>query len=510
LLTYLTPHEVSFFTLLDAQLDKVESFYLEREKEMLARGQMLQLQLRELQDHRRLFHSSIKEEGDATASITSNVYQPSPRRIKMGKRNTQEDATSTNEDFEENARLFKELKDRQQQLPLSSDPDSYIYAKRKLKKAVLEHYRGLEVLHNYRVLNITGFRKALKKFEKVTRISAQNQYMTEKVDQSAFASDKAIGDMMSQMEELFATAFSSGDRKKALRRLRAGGKSKSHHFSTFRTGVLLGLALPAFVEGLFVSGSRRVEFKDFWLGDQLCSLSFTLSNLYPFACVYARGFPTSVGQCGTGGSRWGVAYVLAALPLFIRLVQSIRRYTDSKLVTHLINGGKYATGIIAYFFYYYWRHYPASKPGFALYCLFSVCYSIYAGGWDLLMDWSLLRIHNAKSPLLRQELIYSRNVSVRFDMTTNTLLRFFWVIYIPHKGPNVMLRSFIAGMLEMLRRVQWNFFRLENEHLGNMDQYRVTREVPLPYSLDEIGRDDDDDGDDDVKGLRSKNENSKK
>ena len=26
--------------------------------------------------------------------------------------------------------------------------------------------------------------------------------------------------------------------------------------------------------------------------------------------------------------------------------------------------------------------------------------------------------------------------------------------------------------------------RLENEHLGNMDQYRVTREVPLPYSFE--------------------------
>jgi hypothetical protein len=28
--------------------------------------------------------------------------------------------------------------------------------------------------------------------------------------------------------------------------------------------------------------------------------------------------------------------------------------------------------------------------------------------------------------------------------------------------------------------------RLENEHLGNVDQYRITREVPLPYSFDEI------------------------
>lgn len=55
LLTQLSPHEVSFFTMLDAQLDKVESFYLAREKEMLARGHTLQIQLKELNDHRKLF-----------------------------------------------------------------------------------------------------------------------------------------------------------------------------------------------------------------------------------------------------------------------------------------------------------------------------------------------------------------------------------------------------------------------------------------------------------------------
>lgn len=33
--------------------------------------------------------------------------------------------------------------------------------------------------------------------------------------------------------------------------------------------------------------------------------------------------------------------------------------------------------------------------------------------------------------------------------------------------------------------------RLENEHLGNVDQYRVTREVPLPYPLETMNRDDD-------------------
>lgn len=37
------------------------------------------------------------------------------------------------------------------------------------------------------------------------------------------------------------------------------------------------------------------------------------------------------------GPRWGIAFLLAALPLLVRLVQSIKRYVDSGLITHLIN-----------------------------------------------------------------------------------------------------------------------------------------------------------------------------
>jgi len=32
--------------------------------------------------------------------------------------------------------------------------------------------------------------------------------------------------------------------------------------------------------------------------------------------------------------------------------------------------------------------------------------------------------------------------------------------------------------------------RLESEQLGNMDQYRATREVPLPYTLEPEADDD--------------------
>lgn len=54
LLSQLSPQELAFFTYLDAQLEKVESFYSAREKELLLRTQLLQGQLHELQDHKRL------------------------------------------------------------------------------------------------------------------------------------------------------------------------------------------------------------------------------------------------------------------------------------------------------------------------------------------------------------------------------------------------------------------------------------------------------------------------
>lgn len=78
--------------------------------------------------------------------------------------------------------------------------------------------------------------------------------------------------MLNEMEDLYAARFSTcsssvaivitqlflqlarGDNKLAKTRLRGQGlQRKTHHFSTFRTGVLLGLALPAFVDGLYLS-----------------------------------------------------------------------------------------------------------------------------------------------------------------------------------------------------------------------------------------------------------------
>ena len=95
-----------------------------------------------------------------------------------------------------------------------------------------------------------------------------------------------------------------------------------------------------------------------------------------------------------------------------------------------------------------------------------------------------------------------------FEQISNFVIRFSWIIYLPRRGLPFDVRSFIVAMLEMLRRWQWNFrespaphfvresngvnqVRLENEHLGNIDQYRATRDVPLPYVFDSSAHDSD-------------------
>ncbi|KAI9438623.1 EXS family-domain-containing protein [Lactarius indigo] len=88
---------------------------------------------------------------------------------------------------------------------------------------------------------------------------------------------------------------------------------------------------------VLTSGSHRVEFADFWLGDQLCSLAFSLGGIYFVGCSYAVGFHSDQFERCSKPSPWGLPFFLSSLPLWARFFQSIRRWWDSSLVTHLIN-----------------------------------------------------------------------------------------------------------------------------------------------------------------------------
>jgi hypothetical protein len=45
----------------------------------------------------------------------------------------------------------------------------------------------------------------------------------------------------------------------------------------------------------------------------------------------------------------------------------------------------------------------------------------------------------------------------------------------------------IFAALEVIRRGLWNFYRLENEHLNNVGNFRAVKTVPLPFQEFEGG-----------------------
>ncbi|KAG5349908.1 hypothetical protein C0989_001312 [Termitomyces sp. Mn162] len=214
LLLQLEPIEKAFFIALDKQLDKIDCFYSVREAEFMARTKVLHEQLDELGDHKELVKSVHPHHPSVRTTCLVNISKlripfmspaVDPNRTQghdpdyLEKEKIQREG-SVDADVERTD--WKKKHSPVRHTGLSADPEDYLFAKKKLKKAVLEHYRGLEVLQNY-------------------RIQAQRQYMSEKVERAFFASGKNLQEMMVNTETLYAARF--------------------------------GVAIPAFVSGLCAS-----------------------------------------------------------------------------------------------------------------------------------------------------------------------------------------------------------------------------------------------------------------
>ncbi|WRT70222.1 uncharacterized protein IL334_007217 [Kwoniella shivajii] len=670
----LEPDEQDFFDFLEHELDKVENFYLAREGEAMRRAHDLKDQLKELAEHRKIYHelypAGIPEweakVGKLLPNAAAQVTAPGIAKLRhrLGFSNSNEESNghgnnddsgdvnnqkSSNLQVEENRQpgqrsnsplmmnehertslreAMKADKDHQ-----TYNPERYQKYKKELRTAVLEFYRQLELIKNYRIMNLTGFRKALKKFEKTTKITCLEMYTDEKISKATFSQSEAIDGLIKQIEDLFTSHFEHGDSKKARDRLRRQMAEKTHYDSVFRSGIMLGIGLPAAVLALVESGKphvraelpawggllqvygglylpvmfamlfqlnlsafvaarinyefvmeltrptidyrsfleipaflfltlsycfyfsfaqvgssnvapttwpaawlvfvavfflnplpilrrgtrywllrvlfrvctpgySRVEFIAFFLADELNSLAYSIQNIFFLSCGYSKNWPGDVLTVCHSAKTWPYA-LLACLPAGSRFVQCLKRYHDSKLNIHLINAGKYLSVILQQCLFIYWRSRGSlsNDRSFIVWIIVATASAAYTCTWDLVIDWSLFR---PQSGLLRKDLGYSMRFVYYMAMVSNFLIRFVFLWYLPLSTQNVRLRSFIFALAEMLRRWQWNFFRVETEHLGNADAYRVTREIPLPYRRINNDSDEDHEADDSATGEKSK------
>ncbi|KAL5116640.1 Xenotropic and polytropic retrovirus receptor 1 [Pleosporales sp. CAS-2024a] len=646
--------QAEFFAFLDLELDKIEAFYKEKEEEATHRLAVLRDQLHIMRDrrideiiHRQtakikaknkkngivaplLGHSHANSSGDENsddAKTNAKSMNPSwlnPIDAALDAINAGKYGHSTKEIAQlatPTALGAKEYQEGRSDFVRRPDfPEvPYQSAKRKLKTALQEYYRGLELLKSYALLNRTAFRKINKKYDKIVNARPSSRYMTEKVNNAWFVNSDVIEGHIRAVEDLYARYFERGNHKVAVGKLRIKiARAGDYTDNTFRNGILLASGiilgmqgvvkathlatlshpdwdalnantsyllqiyggyflanfllllfclvcriwhetkinyvfifeydtrhfldwrqlaeLPCwclFFLGLFVflnfsqvggpdmflyypviliaisvamlfnplkifhfrtrmwllyslwrlllAGVYPVEWRDFYLGDMFCSLTYTMGNIATFFCLYSRGW-NDPGSCNSSHLR--VVGFLSALPGIWRALQCLRRYADTRnKFPHLLNFGKYIATIMFYATLSIYRI-DQRPPTHAAFITFATINSIYTSFWDIYYDWSLGDPH-ATHPFLRKELGYKRIWWYYTAMLIDPILRFNWILYtsIPLQLQHSAVTSFGVSLSEICRRGMWSLFRVENEHCTNVGRFRASRDVPLPYEI---------------------------
>ncbi|XP_075534512.1 solute carrier family 53 member 1 isoform X3 [Dermacentor variabilis] len=125
-----------------------------------------------------------------------------------------------------------------------------------LKLAFSEFYLSLILLQNYQNLNFTGFRKILKKHDKLLGTNLGAQWRQGNVEAAPFYTNKDIDRLIQETESLVTSMLEGGDRQKAMKRLRVPplGDQQSP-WVTFKVGLFSGayivLIIAVILSGVF-------------------------------------------------------------------------------------------------------------------------------------------------------------------------------------------------------------------------------------------------------------------
>ncbi len=221
--------QIDFWKFLDQELTKIEGFYQSKEDEATRRLETLKEQLHIMRDQH-------LEKATKTGTGKHVRFKSTPKPNYLSTPSAQGGSQA---DYVRR--------------PVT-EPPSYLSAKRKLKAALEEYYRALELLKSYAILNRTAYRKINKKYDKAVNVRPKMQYVTEKINNACFVKSDVVDGHLQAVEDLYARYFEKGSHKRAVGKLRKSGHSGSYTSSTWHNGLLAGagitLATQAVVYGV--------------------------------------------------------------------------------------------------------------------------------------------------------------------------------------------------------------------------------------------------------------------
>uniref|UniRef100_A0A1I8IBI9 SPX domain-containing protein n=1 Tax=Macrostomum lignano TaxID=282301 RepID=A0A1I8IBI9_9PLAT len=111
-----------------------------------------------------------------------------------------------------------------------------------IKLAFQEFYLNLILLQNYQALNFTGFRKILKKHDKIFGLSSGYQWRVRNVESARFNVSKDVAEFIDRVEQVYIGDLERGDRHTAMKRLRVPPLTEREKpGTTFLVGFLFGI-----------------------------------------------------------------------------------------------------------------------------------------------------------------------------------------------------------------------------------------------------------------------------
>mmetsp|Transcript_42835 Transcript_42835/g.121214 ORF Transcript_42835/g.121214 Transcript_42835/m.121214 type:complete len:689 (-) Transcript_42835:33-2099(-) len=254
-----------------------------------------------------------------------------------------------------------------------------------------------------------------------------------------------------------------------------------------------------------------VDFADNIMGDILTSIAKPLQDVPYAVCYLATSHPLSEdlvlqfhreGHTCSASTHDMIMPLIAGLPYVFRAMQCLRRYSDTSETRHLWNFGKYTTCLLVV---------VVSNTGSPMTIgIVSAFATIYAGFWDVAIDWalgsrefwptpmSLKRPSKIETDLARDA---DGNVMVKpvraedperlfpsrvywVCSLLDIAARFTWVLtLVPIKivTHSIVLQaalvSFISSV-EIMRRSMWAVLRIESEQITNSSGFRALLWVP--------------------------------
>ena len=239
---------------------------------------------------------------------------------------------------------------------------------------------------------------------------------------------------------------------------------------------------------------RKIRMVDFFLADQFVSQTKAMTDIlvvFFLACNWTSAVK--------------YASIISLWPNWCRFTQVLRRYRDNTAQwIHLVNAGKYATGLTAGIAGLCLKYAESHNHGMGgaivdnmsalrvWYNTMSYAGILYGAAWDFFQDWSVFRLVKKENGWWKLEFFKRRMMCKRvelyyFAVVFNSVLRNKWI----YASLSAVQDSTTVGdevwatiwsAAEVIRRCFWNYFRVENEHATNCGMFRATLDVPLPYA----------------------------